>query len=109
MHMSASVLAELSGFPRLTTLVLELEPGIQSQQAMPTDSERTLSLATTVMNAIPTLRRVAFEMRSSSSWTKGRWPCYSRALAGSGSDGDGITVFEAFDVLGPDSWRDVYD
>jgi hypothetical protein len=40
-------------------------------------------------------------------WTNVRWPCYIRAQTGSGSNGDSTAVFEGFDILGPDSWRDV--
>jgi hypothetical protein len=35
------------------------------------------------------------------------WACYIRVQAGLNSNGDGTSVFEGFDILGPDSWRHV--
>jgi hypothetical protein len=103
----ADILCRLSGFANLTTLVFELPHGTQSSIGWPTDSGEALSLAMDFMNENLTLRRVAFEMRGSCQWTKGRWPCYIRAQTGSDSSGDSTAVFEGFDILGPDSWRDV--
>jgi hypothetical protein len=102
---SACLLSGLSGFPHLTTLVFELPTAVQSGVNWPTDSEEALPFATDFMNANPTLRRVAFEMRGSP--TNGRWPCYIRAQAGSDSNGGSTAMFEGFDILGPESWRDV--
>jgi hypothetical protein len=99
----ANLLSELPGFSHLTTFVFKMPH--QCQMDLPTDSERALSLATGFINANPTLTRVAFQMRD--EWTDGMWPCYIRAQAGSDSDGDSTAVFEGFDILGRDSWRDV--
>jgi hypothetical protein len=101
----ADFLSRLSGFAHLTTLVFELLYGVQRPRGWPTNSEEALSRAACFMNANPTLKRVAFEMKG--PWTNVRWPCYIRAQTGSGSDGDSTAVFEGFDILGPDSWRDV--
>jgi hypothetical protein len=100
----AEFLSELSGFPHLTTFLFELAYGNQSRLGWPTDAEETLFLATTIMNANPTLGRVAFEMRD--SWTNSRWPCYARVEAGRNTRGFSTTVFEGFDILGPESYRD---
>jgi hypothetical protein len=108
-HFLADLLSGLSAFAHLTTLVFELPHGphgIGSPTRWPTDSGEALSLATGFMNANPTLRRVAFETRGSCQWTNGRWPCYIRAQTGSESNGDDTAVFEGFDILGRDSWRD---
>jgi hypothetical protein len=100
----ADFLSELSGFPHLATLVFEPTGRLES---WPVDSEEALSLTIGFMNANPTLRRVAFQMLG--SWANRRWPCYIRAQAGSDSNGNRTAVFEGFDILGPNSWRDVYD
>jgi hypothetical protein len=99
----AKLLSELSGFPHLTTLVIEMPRDRTNRWHWPADSEEVLPLATAFMNANTILRRVAFEMRDR------RWPCYIRAQGGLAYDGDGTAVFEGFDILGPDSWRDVHD
>jgi hypothetical protein len=102
---SADLLSVLSGFAHLTTLVFELPHSTQRPIGWPMNSGEVLPLAAGFMNANPTLKRVAFEIRG--SWTKGKWPCYIRAQTGTDSHSNGTAVFEAFDILGPDSWRDV--
>jgi hypothetical protein len=99
----ANLLSELSGFPHLTTLVIEMPRYSENCWRWPADPEEGLSLATSCMNVNRTLRRFAFETRDE------RWPCYIRAQTGLESNGDGTAVFEGFDILGSDSWRDVYD
>jgi hypothetical protein len=101
-HSSANLPSELSGFPHLTTLVLELSC-TENRIGFSADPEQALSLVTGFINANAMLRRVAFETRYS------EWPCYIRAQAGLNSNGDGTAVFEGFGILGPDSWKDVYD
>jgi hypothetical protein len=100
----AELLSELSGFPHLTTLVIEMPRDRSNRWRWPADREKALSLATGFMNANPALRRVAFEITGDR-----RWPCYIRAQGELDYDGDGTAVFEGFDILGPDSWRDVHD
>jgi hypothetical protein len=99
----ADFLSELSGFPHLTTLVFELPDGSESQRSWPKESAEALALATGFMRNNSTLKRVAFEMESSPTI----WPCYIRAQAGCGSHRDDVAVFEGFDILGPESWRDI--
>jgi hypothetical protein len=99
----ADLLSELSRFLHLTTLVIEMPRDDNYCWYWLADPEQALSRVTGLMNANPTLRRVAFET------SDGRWPCYIRAQPGLESNGDGTAVFEGFDILGPDSWRDVYD
>jgi hypothetical protein len=92
----ADFLSELSGFPHLTTFVLEMSfLGVN----WPQESDRALSLAMTFMNANLALRRVAFGGR-------GSWPCYARVGAGLNTRGIATAVFEGFDILGPESYRD---
>jgi hypothetical protein len=95
--------SELAAFPHLTTLVLELTSADTRPLGWPTESEEALSLATSFMNANPTLRRVAFEMRH--SWTNGRWPCYARVGVAGDTGGFGIAMLEGLDILGPESYR----
>jgi hypothetical protein len=103
----SDLLSRLSGFANLTTLVFELPRGTSNPMGWPMDSGEALLLATGFMNASLTLRLVAFEMRGLCQRTKGRWPCYIRAQTGSDTNGDSTAVFEGFDILGPDLWRDV--
>jgi hypothetical protein len=101
----AKLQSGLSGFPHLTTLVFEQPASIPNQVGWTMASERVLSLATGLMNANPTLKRVAFELHG--SWANEKWPCYIRAQTRSDSNGDSTAVFEGFNILGPDSWREV--
>jgi hypothetical protein len=95
----ADVRSELAAFPHLTTLVLELPYTGAHPLGWPTKLEEALSLATSFMNANPTLRRVAFEMRHS------MWPCYARVGAARDTGGFGIAMLEGLDILGPESYK----
>jgi hypothetical protein len=127
-------LSALSELPHLDTLVLEPIPHSPNRPRAPEETQlpswvnvpkgydtyqrdwvdsRPKSeahgsvIATNLMRANRSLRCVVLAAKG--AWGSKKLPCYTRArpAEGLGSDALATAVFQGFDLLGPDAWREI--
>jgi hypothetical protein len=70
----------------------------------PKERGDALAMAVVLMNANASLTRVALEVQG--LWAIGRFACFTRTRQGSNPQSIGEVMFEGFDILIPELWRD---